>query len=141
MVTRSQGEGDEGNEPEAPETTEPPVVELDEAATAEIVRQFAEADFITALTAQIANLTETVKTLQGELAKDRKATDGRLKALEVEEDDKQRQWLEDMPRNTQMRVTYRPRVNRAPENEGGDGDEVPASEKAKQVTNNIAGRY
>ena len=126
LVSREAGEGEQQEPPaETPDPApEPPEIErevvLDEAAVALITAQFA---------AMLAPFTEKLEALEkaiggaadiqvqavDEARQAREALDTRLKAMERDEDDKQRQWLADMPRRETLTVTHRPREANKPE--------------------------
>ena len=130
LVSRETGEG-ETQEPPASETPdpapEPPEIErevvLDQAAVDLITAQFAAmlapfTEKIEGLEAQLSALTAGQSAAADEARQAREALDTRIKAVERNEDEKQRQWLADMPRRETLTVTHRPREANA-----SDGDE------------------
>jgi hypothetical protein len=110
---------------EAPATEQPAatdtVVELDDAAIAEIVKvartQF-ESEVMTAVTANLNTVTATLtKLMEGQTAllASFNGMQERINMLEQTDEEKQRTWLNDLPAKVQgqTRVTYRPRVERS----------------------------
>ncbi|HUX77538.1 MAG TPA: hypothetical protein VMY40_12980 [Anaerolineae bacterium] len=134
------GEGGVGVQPatETPaEPQEPPEiareVNLDEAAVALIAAQFAAmlAPFqekLEALEKAIGGTVDTQVQAVDEARQAREALDTRLKAMERDDEDKQRQWLADMPRRETLTVTHRPREANRP-----DGDDEPAQPNPSAV--------
>jgi len=111
----------------APEPQEPPELErevvLDQAAVDLITAQFAEmlapfTEKIEGLEAQLSALTDGQSAAADEARQAREALDARIKAVERTEDEKQRQWLADMPRRETLTVTHRPREANA--SDGGE---------------------
>ena len=111
----------------APDPEAAPVereVELDEEVIGAIVAQVLAADVFTELAAQIAELTEAkseVRSLRARLEEAEKSAEERLVALERSDEDKQREWVNDLPARSQVKVTYRPReANEEQEPTSGD---------------------
>ena len=101
-------------------------VVLDQAAVDLITAQFAEmlapfTEKIEGLEAQLSALTDGQSAAADEARQAREALDTRIKAVERDDEDKQRQWLADMPRRETLNVTHRPREANRP-----DGGEEPA---------------
>ena len=99
-------------------------VVLDQAAVDLITAQFAAmlAPFqekIEALEKAIGGTVATQVQAVDEARHAREMLDTRLKAMERDDEDKQRQWLADMPRRETLNVTHRPREANA-----ARGDEV-----------------
>ena len=109
--------------------TQPPVVdqtlELDEEAVGIIVRGVAESDAFkgqfAALDTSLTTLNGTLETLTKQLESNAASSTEalvkvreRLDALEKDEEQKQREWLEDVPQRQKLRVTYRPSRDNAP---------------------------
>ena len=123
LVSR-EAEAEGGPEP-APEPTEAPAqeapaiereVELDEAALALIAEQFAE------LLAPLTEKLEELESAMGDALRaaelSRETVGERLKALEIDEGEKKRQWLADVPRRETLKVTHRPREANATDDDG-----------------------
>lgn len=107
-------------------------IELDDAAMDAIAAKFA------GLLAPLTEKIEGLGTALGEMRKGGEAETkearaarakmiGRLDALERDDEERQREWLADLPRADKLRVTYRPREANAP---GGDGGEPTLAEIA-----------
>lgn len=138
LISREAGEqpvaGEEPNA-ETPEVTPAAtetLVELDDAALDEIVKRAG-----TAFTEQFAALTATLTKLaegQQALLANQNGMQERLGALEVDEETKQRTWMQDLPARAQAqtRVTYRPRTERA-----DDAAELSAADQATTVLNSL----
>lgn len=110
-------------DPVGPAEIEREVV-LDQAAVDLIAAQFATmltpfTEKIEGLEAQLSALTDGQSAAADGARQVREALDTRIKAVERDEDEKQRQWLADMPRRETLNVTHRPREANKPE-----GDEV-----------------
>ena len=97
------------------------VIELDDAAIAEIVKvartQF-ESEVLTTVTGNLNTITANLAKLtegQTALLAAFNGMQERIAVLEQDDETKQRTWLNDLPAKAQgqMRVTYRPRVERA----------------------------
>ena len=97
------------------------VIELDDAAIAEIVKvartQF-ESEVLTTVTGNLNTITANLAKLtegQTALLAAFNGMQERIAVLEQGDEEKQRTWLNDLPARAQgqMRVTYRPRVERA----------------------------
>lgn len=125
LVFRSADSAGEQPQAEQPAATDAPatdtVVELDDAAIAEIVKvartQF-ESEVMTAVTANLTTVTATLtKLMEGQTAllASFNGMQERIAELEQTDEEKQRTWLNDLPAKVQgqTRVTYRPRVERS----------------------------
>lgn len=142
MVARSEGDepaptGDAppvptDNAPPAPTGDPPPVatqatiaeqtVEIGDEALAAIVREMAKSDAFQGLEESLTTLTQAVEVLGKQLESAQAAsTEGlveareRLAALEKDDEEKQREWLADLPARRMLRVSYRPREDNAPD--------------------------
>ena len=116
------------------------MVELDDAAIAEIVKvaraQFESevlttvTDNLTTITANLAKLTEGQTALLAAF----NGMQERIATLEQDEQEKQRMWLNDLPAKAQgqTRVTYRPRTERA-----GEPVQKTAADQAASVLNGL----
>jgi len=95
------------------ETTEAPVIELDDTAIEAIVRSVAAsgafAGVLNPISDKITALSSLIDELKEALVQMDDATDGRLSALEAEEEQKQAEWVADLPAQRNVKVTYRPR--------------------------------
>lgn len=94
------------------------VIEMDEATLDDIVRQVAESGPVQVvfgeLRDEVTRLAKLAKGLQASLAqsnKERAALVQRVKDLERGDEEKQREWLKDMPRHTSLSIV-RPRIAR-----------------------------
>ena len=135
LVSR-EADGEEEPAEEAPEepTEEPaeePEIErevaLDESAVELITAQFAEmlapfTEKIEALEAQISALGHAHTEAGKETRQAREALDERIKAVEATDEEKQRQWLADLPRREKLTVTHRPREANASDEEPSKPD-------------------
>lgn len=104
-----------------PDEAEQPVdVVLDDDTMAIVARAVVESDaFAQQLAAigQVAGLVEAVEAIRTGI----EDMGNRLSALEADEDDKRREWANDLPARRQVKVSYRPRdVHRT-----DDGDKEP----------------
>jgi hypothetical protein len=129
-ITRSvedQAGDEEGAEAER-------VVELDEEAMAAIVERveagigfglFSEA--IEKLEAQIAGLSEQLDALKAQAVESESQTEERLAALERTDEEKEAEWVQDLPRKQTVRVTHRPRVVNDPNYEPSMADVAAAT--------------
>ena len=121
-------------EPEVVEQTLPEIgeFELDDEAVERIADVAAHSEHIIELfkerDATINKLLDTIDNLQAEI--DKLATiPKRVEALELDEDEKRKLWLEDQPRKKEkVVVSYRPRTVHADE-----ADESDMESKAKQT--------
>jgi TolA-binding protein len=93
-----------------------------ERVIAELEDQFAK------IADSIVTLTQNVELLTGQAKERQTKVDERIDALEADDDEKQRQWLADMPRRDKQRllVTHRPSGN--PTN-----DEPPTAAERAEV--------
>lgn len=145
LVFRS-AEPPAGEQPktEQPAATDVPatdtVVELDDAAIAEIVKvaraQF-ESEVLTTVTANLTTITANLAKLtegQTALLAAFNGMQERINTLEQTDEEKQRTWLNDLPAKVQgqTRVTYRPRVERA-----GEPVQKTAADQAASVLNGL----
>jgi hypothetical protein len=108
-------------EPETPEAAMPPVVELDDDAVGLIAAAAAQSPAFAALLAPLQDALEALQTglaalspQLAELSTRAKTAEDRLALLERDEEDKQRQWIGDLPggQHARLAVTYRPKVAR-----------------------------
>lgn len=156
LITRDQDEepepeetpgGAEGDDEEAEEGT-PPEVVLDEEAVEAIAARMLEGEgfnriveAIAAMHGELEQATNDVRSLGQRVDELTRSADERLGRLEREDDEKQREWVEDLPAAASgpaLRVSYRPRQARAPEHEEvvTDGPEaLSAWEKEKKQKN------
>ena len=103
-------------------------VELDEEAVDAIVDRVAESSQFTeiverldSLQALVAELVEGQEAGEKGRAEHDEQVDGRLAALERDDEEKQREWLEDQPRRTRtVRVSHRPRQANRKDKGGND---------------------
>ena len=116
-------------EPQEPEDEETDLeVELDEEAVDAIVDRVAESSQFTeiverldSLQALVAELVEGQEAGEKGRAEHDEQVDGRLAALERDDEEKQREWLEDQPRRTRtVRVSHRPRQANRKDKGGND---------------------
>lgn len=121
MLTRSVEP--EGAEPE-PEPAhenqeeEPPAVEREVELDDEMLKMIAEKAVASeAFTGLFSPITDRLDAFQAALDKLTNGVNSRLQELEKSEDEKERKYLEDLPRRELVRPTYRPRVANAPETE------------------------
>lgn len=142
LITRDDGEAEGKPEAEAPEAPEQEVeqpevqereIELDDAAVAEIARSV-EGLFTERTEAALApiseQLTELVEAVQT-MATNQADIGERLEALEQDESDKQRKWVNDLPRRSKLNITYRPREAHRPEAEELEEQESLADKASK----------
>ena len=116
------------------------VIELDDAAIAEIVKvartQF-ESEVLTTVTANLNAITGNLAKLtegQTALLAAFNGMQERIATLEQDDEAKQRTWLNDLPARAQgqTRVTYRPRVERAE-----TGKPLTSADQAATVLNGL----
>ena len=116
------------------------VIELDDAAIAEIVKvartQF-ESEVLTTVTGNLNTITANLAKLtegQTALLAAFNGMQERIAVLEQGDEEKQRTWLNDLPARAQgqMRVTYRPRVERAE-----TGQPLTSADQAATVLNGL----
>lgn len=116
------------------------VIELDDAAIAEIVKvartQF-ESEVLTTVTGNLNTITANLAKLtegQTALLAAFNGMQERIAVLEQDDETKQRTWLNDLPAKAQgqMRVTYRPRVERAE-----TGQPLTSADQAAAVLNGL----
>lgn len=103
--------------PEEPEEAEPVVervLELDDEMIQEIVSRAIGAD---EFTTHLSDFTDRLDAFQAALDKLTEGVNSRLQELEKSEEEKERRYLEDLPRRELTRVTHRPREENAPEND------------------------
>ncbi len=144
LVFRSADGTGEQPQTEQPAVTDAPatdtVVELDDAAIAEIVKvaraQF-ESEVLTTVTANLNAITGNLAKLtegQTALLAAFNGMQERIATLEQGDEEKQRTWLNDLPAKAQgqTRVTYRPRVERA-----GEPVQKTAADQAASVLNGL----
>lgn len=132
-----QNEQQEATDAPAQEDT---VIELDDAAIAEIVKvartQF-ESEVLTTVTGNLNTITANLAKLtegQTALLAAFNGMQERIAVLEQDDETKQRTWLNDLPAKAQgqMRVTYRPRVERAE-----TGQPLTSADQAAAVLNGL----
>lgn len=143
LVFRSADGAGEQPQNEQPAATEAPahedtVIELDDAAIAEIVKvartQF-ESEVLTTVTANLNAITGNLAKLtegQTALLAAFNGMQERIATLEQDDEAKQRTWLNDLPAKAQTRVTYRPRVERA-----DTGQPLTSADQAATVLNGL----
>lgn len=142
------GEQAQTDQPATETPAQDTVIELDDAAIAEIVKvartQF-ESEVLTTVTGNLNTITANLAKLtegQTALLAAFNGMQERIAVLEQGDEEKQRTWLNDLPARAQgqMRVTYRPRVER-----GNQEPERPATstEKVQKVLDTLpkAGYY
>ncbi len=142
MITRQEeGEGEGEGPTSDPEPTgdESDDLVVDDEVLDQLTQRIKEADFVMALLERVEKaetaLEEAVNREKG-IGKTIAELGDRLKALEVDEDQKRQQWQEDLPaRNKQQRVVYRPRVVRA--DPDAPVDEMAEWQKQKEANPNI----
>lgn len=142
LIAREAGEAESKPEPPAEQPLEEKPVErefeLDEAALDAIAGRFdellaplvARLDTLEATTsevgeAHVAALDEAARLLE---------LDKRLEALEQDDEQRQTQWLADLPRSSRTRVTYRPRTA-APDEREAAGPQSMADIAAATLMN------
>ena len=145
LVFRSADSAGEQPQNEQQAATDAPaqedtVIELDDAAIAEIVKvaraQF-ESEVLTTVTANLNAITGNLAKLtegQTALLAAFNGMQERIAVLEQDDETKQRTWLNDLPAKAQgqMRVTYRPRVERAE-----TGQPLTSADQAATVLNGL----
>ena len=145
LVFRSADSAGEQPQNEQQAATDAPaqedtVIELDDAAIAEIVKvaraQF-ESEVLTTVTANLNAITGNLAKLtegQTALLAAFNGMQERIAVLEQGDEEKQRTWLNDLPARAQgqMRVTYRPRVERAE-----TGQPLTSADQAATVLNGL----
>ena len=119
-----------------PETAEPETVrtvELDGDALDAIVARVIESEAIRKIGEALDTVSETLEALGRQVAENRQRADRdakthreRLEALELDDDEKRRQWQADLPARQRVQVTYRPRDAHAPE----DGEQPALADVA-----------
>lgn len=153
-VARTQEGGEPASQEPTPTQDDPPqeprppavdqTLEMDEEALGVIVRGVADSD---AFKGQFATLETSLTTLNGTLETLTKQLESnaaastealvkvreRLDALEKDEEQKQREWLEDVPQRQMLRVTYRPSRDNAP-----DGPRQPTGTLADVAESTLA---
>ncbi len=145
LVTRAAGETEPKPDPPVEQPPEEDVTErefvLDEAALDAIAGRFKE--LLAPLTAKI----DTLEAAMGEEDANQSAAldeaargllelDKRLESLERTDEQKQAQWLADLPRSTRTRVTYRPRT--ATRTRGGTATQEEREAEGPQSMADIA---
>jgi len=96
-------------------------------------REIAESmdETMAAITDSLQDLRKTVERMDAAFKKATGEMRERIEAVEMEDEAKQKEWLEDLPRNTKRgRVTFRPREERAGDE---DGDEETLSNVAEKT--------
>ena len=134
-IARSEEDNEEASaEDESPKNE----FVLDDSAIKAIVAQLSESEVIRSK-ADSDDVTKLVKMSEEVMRAIEKINEAfeditkRLEDLEKDEDDKKREYQEDMPRNGKINVTYRPRVDRASSDE--EADEVEAWKEQKKTSN------
>lgn len=134
------GEQAQTEQPATETPAQDTVIELDDAAIAEIVKvartQF-ESDVLTTVTGNLNTITANLAKLtegQTALLAAFNGMQERIAVLEQGDEEKQRTWLNDLPARAQgqMRVTYRPRVERAE-----TGQPLTSADQAATVLNGL----
>jgi flagellar motility protein MotE (MotC chaperone) len=110
------------------------VVELDDEAISALVERVTGSDTFGDLSAsietigqEIAALTEQLGVLKAKLDEDYETTGERIKALERTDEEKEREWMEDIPRRETVRVTHRPREMNDPNRPDSMADTAAAT--------------
>jgi hypothetical protein len=113
---------EEDEEPEAEVAQAAPAFELDDEAVSAIAAKVVEATGLDTFGTQLDELAALVEGIDRRLndvtteAQEAAQTTGeRLEALEADEDEKKERWQADLPRRQPVQVSYRPKVDRAPE--------------------------
>lgn len=138
----SDGEepSDEGSNEGKPLETE---FELDKEAIAQIATQVADSDVVTEFmqttkkaVEQLSSSVLDLQTISAESTRSSKEVIERLGELEKSEDDKQRDWENDIPRNQKVRLTttYRPSRDST---KGDNEKELSLTEIANETVANI----
>ncbi len=134
------GEQAQTEQPATETPSQDTVIELDDAAIAEIVKvartQF-ESEVLTTVTGNLNTITANLAKLtegQTALLAAFNGMQERIAVLEQGDEEKQRTWLNDLPARAQgqMRVTYRPRVERAE-----TGQPLTSADQAATVLNGL----
>lgn len=134
------GEQAQTEQPATETPAQDTVIELDDAAIAEIVKvartQF-ESEVLTTVTGNLNTITANLAKLtegQTALLAAFNGMQERIAVLEQGDEEKQRTWLNDLPARAQgqMRVTYRPRVERAE-----TGQPLTSADQAATVLNGL----
>lgn len=127
-----EGEGiveDSGELVEIPQA----VVEVTDEVLARVADAFADSEHVVSFMAEITGLVGELKAEVGNLTKELnemrasnisyfKKADERFGRLELTEEDKQRQWVEDLPASPKLSVTYRPREEQSAQGEKSFND-------------------
>ena len=134
------GEQAQTEQPATETPAQDTVIELDDAAIAEIVKvartQF-ESEVLTTVTGNLNTITANLAKLtegQTALLAAFNGMQERIAVLEQGDEERQRTWLNDLPARAQgqMRVTYRPRVERAE-----TGQPLTSADQAATVLNGL----
>jgi hypothetical protein len=134
------GEQAQTEQPATETPSQDTVIELDDAAIAEIVKvarsQF-ESEVLTTVTGNLNTITANLAKLtegQTALLAAFNGMQERIAVLEQDDEAKQRTWLNDLPAKAQgqTRVTYRPRVERAE-----TGQPLTSADQAATVLNGL----
>lgn len=98
--------------PAVAQATEPPVIELDDAALDALTdKLLANPKFIAALGNASANIVQSIQTLSATVTKMDADLTKRVASLEKPEDEKKAEYIASLPRNqVTQRATYRPRA-------------------------------
>jgi hypothetical protein len=111
---------------------------LDDAALAEVARTVFDSESwqqMIGLRAEVDELKAALEAANVRAANAEQVVAERLVKLERADDDKRREWVADLPRQTQ-RVTYRPREAHA-----ADEDELDSEAIAQATLSKVPGRY
>lgn len=143
--------GGQEPEPEAEDEAEeeaepgPTMLELDDQAVQAIAGQVVEMTGLDTFGAQLEELKTLVQGIDRRLSKvateaqeRARETGERLEALEADEAEKKRRWQADLPRRQPVQVSYRPRVDRAPENQAGDDGKPQRGQLAEVAESTLA---
>lgn len=139
-IARSEKSNNDNEEASTEGEDESPEVVLDDEAIKAIVAQLQESEVIRSKAdnddvAKLVKMSEEVTRAIEKINEVFEDITKRLEALEKDEDEKKREYQEDMPRNGKINVTYRPRVARAETEEEDTSNEVEAWEEQKKSSN------
>ena len=139
MITRKDEEAEEKQELDSPQEPEqpPPELEIDDEVVGQVAQRMQETDFVATIVTRLVE-AETVQQKADDRASKLEEQFSevvkRLTALEVDEESKLKQKLEDLPakfkRKQSTRVVYRPRTRSNGKNE----DEEEVDEMVDETT-------
>jgi len=149
LITRStedevevEVEVEEDEEEDEAEATAEPVVEITDEVIEAIAQSFVKSEVFTGLNDKIGRLADSVAEVQESIANLDKETGKhilqskkRLDKLERDDDEKKREWQNDLPKQKRVAVTYRPRTVR--NSAESEDEEIPMSAVAEGTLANM----